>query len=395
MPAGYAPRMPEAVLVALGAGSFLAWLYLAGLHGGFWRCDQRLGEPPEPQAWPAVAAVVPARDEAEVLAASLGSLLDQDYGPFAVILVDDHSTDGTAEVARETAARHPRGERLTVLAAGELPPGWVGKMWAVAAGVEAARLENPEYLLLTDADVVHGPGNLRRLVSKAEAEGLDLASLMVRLSCRTAWEKLLIPAFVYFFQQLYPFRRVNRAGAWTAGAAGGCMLVRASALAEAGGVAAIRGELIDDCALARRLKRRGRIWLGLAESERSVRPYGGLGGVWRMVARTAYTQLRCSPWLLAGTAVSLAWIYLVPPLLVLGGPVHGNAAAALLGAAAWALMTLTFVPTLRLYRRSRLWAPALPVAGLLYLGMTVDSARRHARGRGGGWKGRTLPAPYP
>jgi hopene-associated glycosyltransferase HpnB len=384
----------DSVLVALGAGSLMAWLYLVLLHGGFWRCDQRLGDAPAPAAWPAVTAVVPARDEAEVIAASVGSLLDQDYpGTFAIVLVDDHSADCTAEIARETAARHPRGQRLTVAAAGELPAGWVGKPWAVASGVRAAG--EPELLLLTDADVVHSPSNLRRLVSKAQAEGLDLASLMVLLEQRTPWEKLLIPAFVYFFQQLYPFRRVNRPTARTAGAAGGCMLVRARALAAAGGVAAIRGELIDDCALARLLKRRGRIWLGLTESERSVRPYGGLGGVWRMVARTAYTQLRRSPWLLAGTAAALAWIYLGPPLLALGWPLHGVGAAAVLGGAAWLLMALTFLPTLRLYRRSPAWALALPLAGVLYLGMTVDSAWRHGRRRGGGWKGRTLANPPP
>ena len=386
----------EIVLLSLAATSLAAWLYLSLFHGRFWLASERLsrgGAPPEPAAWPEVTAVVPARDEADVIEASLTSLLEQDYpGPFRILLVDDHSRDGTGDRARGLAGSHPRGDRLEVIAAGELPAGWVGKMWAVANGVAAAKDRTPglEYLLLTDADIGHTSDNLRRLVARAEGDGLDLVSLMVKLSCRVGWERLLIPAFVYFFQKLYPFPRVNDPHARTAGAAGGCMLVRAAVLEASGGIAAIRGEIIDDCALGRQIKCQGPIWLGLAERQKSLRPYAGLGEIWDMVARTAYVQLRTSPLLLMGTVFGLALIYLVPPAVALTAPLHEEIAAGLLAAAAWFLMAVTFVPTLRLYGRSPLWAPALPFAGLLYLGMTLDSAWRHARGRGAGWKGRTL-----
>ena len=384
----------DVLWIGTGAAALAAWLYLSLLHGGYWRADQRLGDASAPAAgWPAVVAVVPARNEGDVIERSVASLLDQDYpGPFSVVLVDDHSDDGTAGKARRLGATHPRGGRLALRAASELPAGWVGKMWAVHSGVEAASEAAPEaeYWLLTDADVAHHSGNLRRLVAKAQSEGLDLVSLMVHLHCRSGWERLLIPAFVYFFQQLYPFPWVNDPSARTAGAAGGCMLVRRESLEQAGGIAAIRGEVIDDCALGRRIKRGGPIWLGLSERDRSLRPYKGLRDVWNMVARTAYTQLGCSPGLLAGTVAGLALVYLVPPVLALAWSLHGGTAAALLGALAWGLMAWTFLPTLRLYGLSRLWALALPVAGLLYLGMTVDSAWRHLRGRGARWKGRSV-----
>jgi hopene-associated glycosyltransferase HpnB len=260
----------------------------------------------------------------------------------------------------------------------------------VHTGVAQAARRRPdaEYWLLTDADVEHTPGNLRRLVAKARGEGLDLVSLMVRLHCERGWERLLVPAFVYFFQKLYPFPRINDPHSRTAGAAGGCMLVRADALARAGGIEAIRGEIIDDCALGRALKARGRIWVGLGPSEYSFRPYPRLADVWQMVARSAYTQLGHSPVLLAGTVLGLLLVYLAPPLLALGWPLHGSAAAAGAALAAWALMAWTFQPTLRDYGRSPWLGLALPVAGALYLAMTVDSARRHYRGRGAEWKGR-------
>jgi hopene-associated glycosyltransferase HpnB len=263
-------------------------------------------------------------------------------------------------------------------------------MWAVHTGVALAARRRPdaEYWLLTDADVEHTPGNLRRLVAKARGEGLDLVSLMVRLHCERGWERLLVPAFVYFFQKLYPFPRINDPRSRTAGAAGGCMLVRADALARAGGIEAIRGEIIDDCALGRALKARGRIWVGLGPSEYSFRPYPRLADVWQMVARSAYTQLGHSPALLAGTVLGLLLVYLAPPLLALGWPLHASAAAAGAALAAWALMAWTFLPTLRDYGRSPWLGLALPVAGALYLAMTVDSARRHYRGRGAEWKGR-------
>ena len=250
-----------------------------------------------------VTAVVPARDEAELLPATLRSLLDQKYpGVFRIVLADDESSDGTGDVARALASEHPHGARLRVVRTPARPPGWVGKMWAVETGVRAALAEAPpDYWLLTDADVEHGRDNLRRLVAKAESERLDLVSLMVLLHAGRGWGALLVPAFVYFFQKLYPFPRVNDPRARTAAAAGGCVLVRRDALARAGGIEALRCEVIDDCALGRTVKRGGPIWLGLARATRSIRPYQGIGDVWNMVARSAYTQLQHSPWLLAGT----------------------------------------------------------------------------------------------
>jgi hopene-associated glycosyltransferase HpnB len=378
--------------LGLALASLLAWIHLAFLHGRFWRGEARLEPGAAPAlaggAWPPVVAVVPARNEEDAVLRSLRSLLAQDYpGPFEALLVDDQSEDATAARAQALAEADPR---LGVVRTPPRPEGWVGKMWAVHTGVAQAARRRPdaEYWLLTDADVEHTPGNLRRLVAKARGEGLDLVSLMVRLHCERGWERLLVPAFVYFFQKLYPFPRINDPHSRTAGAAGGCMLVRADALARAGGIEAIRSEIIDDCALGRALKARGRIWVGLGPSEYSFRPYPRLADVWQMVARSAYTQLGHSPVLLAGTVLGLLLVYLAPPLLALGWPLHGSAAAAGAALAAWALMAWTFQPTLRDYDRSPWLGLALPVAGALYLAMTVDSARRHYRGRGAEWKGR-------
>lgn len=380
------------LLTAAALLSLVAWLWLVLGQGRFWVGDQRLADDePEPATWPEVVAVVPARDEADVIARTVTSLVTQDYpGRLRVVLADDESADGTAQVARRAALAAGHGDRLTVVRTPPRPPGWVGKMWALHTGVEAARQRAPgaRYLLLADADVVHSARNLRRLVARAEARGLVLVSLMVRLHCAHGWERLLIPAFVYFFQKLYPFAWANDPHRATAAAAGGCMLVHAPTLARIGGLAPLRGAVIDDCALAAALKRVGRIWIGLTSSEHSVRPYVGLGAVWDMVARSAYTQLRTSPLLLAGTLAGLALIYLVPPLALLTWPWHGDAAAALAGAAAWLAMAATFLPTLALYDRSPALAPALPLAGLLYAAMTFDSARRHWLGRGATWKGR-------
>lgn len=378
-------------LTALSALSLAVWIYLVFFHGRFWRADQRLGTPEAPAGdWPAVVAVVPARNEADVIKASIGSLLDQDYpGPFQVVLVDDSSEDGTGEAARDLASAHAGGARLTVVQGTPLPPGWVGKMWAVHNGTMRADQVDPAapYLWLTDADIAHGPGVLRALVAKAEAERLDLVSLMALLHCRRPWERLLIPAFVYFFQKLYPFPRVNDPANRLAGAAGGCMLVRRAALKEAGGIEAIRGAVIDDCALGRAIKANGPIWLGLAEDTRSIRPYEGLRDIWRMVARSAYDQLDYSPLALGGTVVGMALVYLVPPLVALATPWHGNVPAGAMAGLAWLLMAWSFRPTLALYGRP---APAalLPVAGLLYNLMTLDSALAYYRGRGAYWKGR-------
>jgi hopene-associated glycosyltransferase HpnB len=381
-------------LVWIAALSLAAWVYLVFAHGRFWLCDQRMeGREPAPAHWPAIVAVVPARDEADVLPEALRSLLAQDYpGELRVVLVDDESSDGTGEVARGVARAHANGHRLAVVATPPRPPGWVGKMWAVASGVRAAEEAGPapEAWLFTDADVVPGRDSLRRLAARAQAEGLDLVSLMVRLEAGRGIARLLVPAFVYFFQKLYPFPRVNDPRARTAAAAGGCVLVRRDALARAGGIESLRAEVIDDCALGRAVKRSGgRLWLGLSATERSIRPYAGLDDVWQMVARSAFTQLHHSSLLLAGTLTGLALLYLVPPLWVLGLPLHGDLAASARAAGAWLLAAASFTPTLALYGRAAAWALALPLAGALYAGMTLDSARRHWRNEGASWKGRT------
>jgi hopene-associated glycosyltransferase HpnB len=308
-----------------------------------------------------------------------------------VILVDDGSTDGTAKAAREAAERAGAAGRLAIVEAPPLEPDWTGKMWAVGQGVARAP-DDAEYLLLTDADIEHDAGNLRRLVAKAETEGRQLVSLMVRLHCESPIERLLIPAFVFFFQKLYPFPRINDPRNKTAGAAGGCMLVNRETLARAGGIEAIRDRLIDDCALARRIKAEGPIWLGLSRRTRSVRAYRGLPDIWRMVARTAYTQLGHSPLALAGTVLGMAAIYLAPLATFVLALAFQAWPAAALGGAAQLLMYLAYVPTRRLYGKFGVTFLLLPFAGFLYTLMTVDSARRHWSGSGGGWKGRSYPA---
>jgi hopene-associated glycosyltransferase HpnB len=357
-----------------------------------------------PPAWPDVVAVIPARNEAAVLPATLPTLLAQDYpGAFGVLLVDDQSSDGTAAVAAGLARDAAAG--LRVVAGTRPPDGWAGKVWAMEQGRRAAG--QAAYLLFTDADIAYRPGALTALVRAAEADDRALVSQMALLRAGTFWERLLVPAFVYFFAQLYPFRRVNRPGARTAAAAGGCMLVRGPVLQAAGGFGPIRGARIDDVALGRLLKRRpARCWLGLTTDVASLRPYPGLSGLWDMISRSAFTQLRYSLPLLAGTVVGLLWLYVLPPAAGLaglvwlgaGGPGSSTAAAAWLtaaGLAGWALMSASFVPILRLYRLSVLRAPALPLIALLYAAMTVDSARRYYAGRGGQWKGRTIPAGRP
>jgi hopene-associated glycosyltransferase HpnB len=390
-------------LTILAALALVAWIYLLAFHGRFWRADQRLPRDlpaPAPAPWPSVVAVVPARNEAGVIGEAVASLLGQDYpGDFRVVLVDDHSDDGTADAARAAAAKSDRAGALTIVPARPLQAGWTGKLNAMASGVEAARsvAAQARYILFTDADIAHGADNLRRLVAKAEGEDRHLVSLMVALHCGSWAERLLIPAFVFFFQKLYPVPRVNDPTSRVAAAAGGCMLVRRDTLAAAGGLAAIKGALIDDCALARIIKAAGKetraIWLGLADSERhgtrSIRPYTGLRGIWDMVARSAYTQLDHSPLLLLGTVAGMAVLYLASPLAFLWGLVTVTPLPALLGFLGYALMLAAYWPTARLYRSVGLGFALLPAAALLYTLMTVDSALRHARGRGGGWKGRT------
>ena len=379
----------------VASASLLAWVWLTFLQGDFWRTDLRLPPRPESARRATVAIVVPARDEAEVLPLSLPSLLAQQYpGSARVILVDDNSTDGTGELARKLGEA-PGSLPLTVTTPGEPPAGWTGKLWALRHGVELAG--DVEYLLLTDADIAHGPHSLDSLVAAAvgsPAESYDLVSQMARLRTETRWERLIVPAFVYFFAQLYPFRWSNRPNTRTAAAAGGCTLVRREALERAGGIEAIRGAVIDDVNLARAVKRGGgRIWLGLADQVDSVRPYPELSQLWRMVSRSAYAQLRHSVLLLVGTVLGLALVYLVPPVLLVVGLVAERPALSATAGAAWALMAATFVPMLRYYRQPAAAALLLPFTAALYLLMTVDSAVQHWRGRGAAWKGRTYPAP--
>lgn len=376
------------------AGSLAAWLWLLLGQGFFWRTDVRLPPRRDPDDWPSVCVVVPARDEAAVLPLSLPSLLGQDYpGRAEVFLVDDGSTDGTGELARELAEARP-GLPLTVVSPGEPPAGWTGKLWAVRHGIGEARACAPEYLLLTDADIAHAPDSLRTLVAAARTGGFDVVSQMARLRVESLWERLVVPAFVYFFAQLYPFRWIGRRGARTAAAAGGCVLLRTEAAERARIPDAIRQAVIDDVALARAVRGAGgRLWLGLAERVDSVRPYPRLHDLWRMVSRSAYAQLRHNPPLLLGTVAGLAVVYLVPPVALLAGAVAGDMAAAASGAAAWLVMAGTYGPMLRYYRQPLWLAPLLPFTAFLYLLMTVDSAVRHYQGRGAAWKGRTYTRP--
>jgi hopene-associated glycosyltransferase HpnB len=370
------------------------WAYLILGRGLFWLArerDDRLAadRAPEPGAWPSVTAIVPARNEADVVGECIGSLLAQAYpGRFNVVLVDDQSTDGTADSARRAArSTFPSADRLTVLTGSEPPAGWTGKLWALDRGfrfVESASAP-ADYVLFTDADIAYrAPDALRRLVEGALTRGTLLTSLMVRLRCESIAERLLVPAFVFFFAMLYPFAWVNDPRKKIAAAAGGCMLVRREALSDAGGLKEIRGALIDDCALAALMKRRGPIWLGLTTRVASLRPYPRIADIRRMVARSAYAELRYSPLRLAGTLLGMAVTYLAPPLLV----IFGDGPAQYLGLAAWTTMAISFVPILTLYGRWPLWGFALPVIATFYTAFTLDSAIQHWRGRGGAWKGR-------
>jgi hopene-associated glycosyltransferase HpnB len=390
-----------ATLMALGL-SGLSWIYLLAFRGRFWRCDQRLAvysKASLPQ-WPSVCAIVPARNEADMLTHSLPGLLTQKYpGNFRVLLVDDQSTDGTAEVARQSAHPNQNEAPLEIMTTAPLPQGWSGKLWAVHQGIEQVLQDTkqplPDYFLLTDADILHEQTTLKDLAFKAEQERLDLVSLMVLLRCQSFWEKLLIPAFVFFFQKLYPFPWVNQPRNPMAAAAGGCILVRRDVLMGVGGIEVIRKALIDDCALGAAIKGAnsdqggtGRIWLGLTTTTVSLRPYPSLQTIWTMVARTAFTQLHYSFGLLLGSLLSMVIIYLVPPVSLLLGGIAGQWGVVAIAALIWSFMTLAYWPTIRLYRLSPLWAFTLPFIALLYTLMTIDSALRHLQGRGGAWKGR-------
>ncbi len=370
----------------IAALSFAIWVYCLFFRGGYWRArvegDASL---PAPAAWPHVVAVIPARNEADSIASSLTSLLVQDYpGLLSVILVDDNSEDATASIAAGLPAQTGSAVPLTVLRGQPLPDGWTGKLWALQQGIAAAERETADYLLLTDADIVYEPSALRTLVARAASGRYVLTSLMAKLRCESLAERAFIPAFVYLFQMLYPFAWVNGPRNRTAAAAGGCMLIRARALARAGGIAVIRDALIDDCSLARVMKAQGPIWLGLTHRARSIRVSAGVSDIHTMVSRSAYAQLHYSPVLLALTLMGMALTYWAPPLIALFG--HGTPQG--LALATWALMTVSFWPILHFYGLNPLWAPALPAIATGYMAFTFSSALQHVLGRGGRWKGR-------
>jgi hopene-associated glycosyltransferase HpnB len=376
-------------LLAVASISLAIWLYLALAHGAFWRLrefDDDTAKHEAASAWPRVIAIVPARNEAATIQQSVASLLQRNYpGDFSIIVVDDHSEDATAQLAQQAARDLGAESRIKIRSAAPLPAGWTGKLWALQEGVTHAEAK-PTYYWFTDADIVHAPDALQRLVARAERNQLDLTSLMVLLQAKTLPERALIPAFLFFFLKLYPPRWIAEPRARTAGAAGGCILLRSEALERIGGLAAIRGEVIDDCALARAVKRSGgRLWMGLTRASISLRAYTTFREIRDMIARAAFTQLRYSTPLLLGTLAAMFLTYLAPVALLF----TQHPTSRILGASAWLLMSLLYVPTVRFYRLSPLWAPLLPLAALLYTFATVLSAARYYAGRGTQWKGRS------
>jgi hopene-associated glycosyltransferase HpnB len=371
------------------------WLHLFFGRGWFWRvlrvdADRMAFEPL--QGWPSVVAIVPARNEAETIGQVVTGLVQQNYsGAFSIVVVDDHSEDATVDITRQIAGETPAERRVKIVRASDLPPGWTGKLWALNEGVTSPRAtgageELPTYYWFTDADVSHGPDTLQRLVARAEKDRLDLASLMVLLQAKTFPERALIPAFLYFFLMLYPPRWIEDDDLATAGAAGGCILLKREALARIGGFAAIRGDVIDDCALAKAVKvSGGKVWLGLTRKSQSLRAYKTFGEIRDLIARTAFTQLRYSALILAGTLAGMFLTYLAPVLLLFS---H-DSTARILGLAAWILMSGSFLPTVHFYRLSPLWAPLLPLTALFYTYATWLSAVRYWMGKGGSWKGRS------
>jgi len=376
----------QRLLLICGALSLFAWLYLLLFHGRFWQVSRL--QAPNLSIAPVsgkIAVIIPARNEANHIGRAVRSLLRQDCpAELHIYVVDDNSTDGTADAAR-AVARDANRPNLHIIPGRPLPPGWTGKLWAMQQGINAALELNPQFLLLTDADVEHPPDSIATLLSIAEHDGYDLVSFMVHLHCQTLAEKLLIPAFVFFFFMLYPPRWIRSPKHKTAGAAGGCILIRPPALAFAGGIPAIRHEVIDDCALARAVKRSGgRLWLGLTPDTHSFRPYKTFGEVERMIARTAFNQLGHSVAALLGAIVGMALLYLLPLILLLSQ----HRALAAIGVTAYALMIITYLPMIRFYRLGPAWAVALPLSAIFYMASTVDSALNFWSGRGGEWKGR-------
>lgn len=376
-------------LFALIAGSVcvILWLYLLVAHGCFWRVQRAASEEAAERAIAGpIAVVIPARNEADVIGAAVRCLLQQTCaGVIHIFLVDDHSTDGTAEAAQKAASSTSHPEALTVMSGQPLADGWTGKLWALQQGIDQALLLRPQFLLLTDADIRHSPDSIATLFGIAEHGRYDLVSFMVKLHCRSLPEKLLIPAFVFFFFMLYPPEWIRNPQRKIAGAAGGCILIRPQALERAGGVAAIRGEIIDDCALANRVKRSGgKVWLGLTPDTHSLRAYKTFGEIERMIARTAFNQLQHSAWLLIGAVVGLLLMYLLPPVLILSG----SHTLVLLGAAAYLLMFAAYLPMVRFYGLNPAWGLTLPFSAAFYTVATLHSAFNYWSGRGGEWKGR-------
>ena len=382
------------LLEGFGLLPLVYWLLLALDRGRAWPHECRLEDAParDPAVpAPSVIAVIPARDESEALPDALPSVLAQDHEPLAVVLVDDHSTDGTAEIARRLARESGRADRLRVVAAPDRAPGWTGKVHAMASGVAAiaATGEAPEWLLFTDADIRHRPGSVASLVAHAEKHGYDMVSVMARLRAENFWERLLIPAFVYFFQLLYPFRRIRDPRSKIYGAAGGCVLARRAVLERAGGLAAIKSALIDDVNLGRILKRAGgKTWLGFDPGIDSIRGYPGLMGVWRMVARSAFDQLGYSYALTVLVFVGMMLVLVSPPVLLVLGLVAGSALTVIFSLAAWALSAVALYPSVAHHRAPAFYAGLHPLASFFYALMTAGSALDHLRGRGGQWKGR-------
>lgn len=385
------------MIMLLALLALVAWVFLMTLRGGFWRADQLLPAAKAPEMWPSVAAVIPARNEAATIRQVIDAHRRCTYpGKITVFLCDDHSDDGTAKEASLSGGSAP----LEIVSVPDLPAGWSGKLWALHSGLAEVAEQSPDadYILFTDADIVVDENLLTRLMAKAEKDGLALTSIMAKLDDRGFWGGLLIPAFIFFFQKLYPFPLINDVTSHVAGAAGGVMLIRRDALEKIGGLEAMRGALIDDCSLAERIKNtepRAPIGLFLSSSYAeavSLRDNRSYGSLELMVARTAYTQLQYSPLLLVGTLFGMVLVYLIGPLAVLGFPLHQDAGALTLGIVTWGLMSFAYQPTLARYGRMRREAWALPIAALFYGWFTWLSAWRHWRGRGGQWKGRSYPS---
>jgi hopene-associated glycosyltransferase HpnB len=390
------------MLFAAGVLTLLIWTYLVFARGGFWRIHPakaplqhaaELDQSSAPENPVRIAVIIPARNESDVVGQAIRSMLRQTgQNAIHIFLVDDGSTDGTAQAARAAAIAEAQEQNLTVVAGSPLPSGWSGKLWAMQQGIEHAAKTAPDFFLFTDADIEHAPDSLSSLVAIARSGPYDMASFMVKLYCQSLAEKLLIPAFVYFFFKLYPPAWIANPRRSAAGAAGGCILIRPTALEKAGGIVAIRQEVIDDCSLAARVKHAGgRLWLAASATTRSIRPYGSFSEIGRMISRSAFSQLRHSTLLLLLSMIGMAATYLLPPVLFMAGVLGGHRVTTIelaVGTAAWLLMIVSYVPVLRLYCLSPLWALALPVAAIFYMGATVHSAVKYWSGRGGQWKGR-------